>query len=796
MIRSHLIIITATFLGLVACQAALPTVAPTAVPPVVPTVAAAAPTAARTAAPTGPLITDLFVLDDATKSGWSITTNLQAGDQQFGDRSYYVAKLPDAYAGSDWIRTAADSKKFIGATLATFKVTAEADVYVAHDDRILTKPAWLKDWKDTGDDILNTETTPTTLSIYTKHFVANATITIGENGGSAGALGFMLFVRRPGQKPVVAPSQPGAGATTCRWDACLGMRADWYGLPEAVRVADNLLLYQHNTGGWNKGIDMAAALNDAAKAKLQTEKSNTTDSTIDNNATTSQIIYLGRVYNASKQDRFKDAFIKGLDYLLQAQYANGGWPQYYPVDPSLYYARITYNDNAMINVMTLLRDVSKDPAYAFVDADRRAKADKAVQKGIEVTLQTQIVINGKKTAWCAQHDEKTLVPALARTYELPSISGQESVGIVRFLMTIDKPSPQVIDAIQSAVKWMDDAKIIGVQVMDKQDPTLTGGFDRVAVANPNAPPIWGRFYDLETGKAFFTGRDGVKKNTLAEIEHERRVGYAYYTNAPAFLLANDYPTWQTKNGVPSVLSKPIAAPANPTAPSAVSPSSASAPTGAGSTAQQLAAKKQTTEALSESFENGKVGEFPADWLILDKDNHTTNKSGPRVSDDAKAADGKLAIRVTSNPTSDGQMNRDFLPLPQARLIYYGMVPSKDSGFTSVELRDGGTRVFNLEMHPEGRLRYRDENGNLNETNVKYEFDKWYPFIMEWDSISSLWNGYVVIDGKQTLLTPDKGVSFPAASRGKSPNRIQLRLNRAGDGPKVGYVDGFKLFKLE
>lgn len=794
MIRSVLVLVlTIAFLSLAACQ---PAAAPTAAPTVAPTIASAAPTAAPTAAPAGPLIADLVVLDDATKSSWSIATNLQAGDQQFGDRSYYIAKLPDVYAGSDWIRTAADAKKVVGASLATFKVTAEADVYVAHDDRILTKPTWLRDWKDTGDDILNTETTPTTLSIYTKRFPANSTVTIGENGGSAGALGLMVFVRRPGQKPVVAPSQPGAVAQTCKWDACLGMRADWYGLPEAVRVADNLLLYQHNTGGWYKGIDMAAALDDVAKAKLQAEKSNTTDSTIDNNATTSQIIYLGRVYNATKQDRFKDAFIKGLDYLFQAQYPNGGWPQYYPVDPSLYYARITYNDNAMVNVMTLLRDISKDPSYAFVDADRRAKADKAVQKGIEVTLQAQIVINGKKTAWCAQHDEKTLAPALARSYELPSISGQESVGIVRFLMTIEKPSPQVVDAIQSAVKWMDDAKILGVQVMDKPDATLPGGFDRVAVANPNAPPIWGRFYDLETGKAFFVGRDGVKKNTLAEIEHERRVGYSYYTNAPAFLLANDYPSWQTKNGVPSVLSKPIAAPANPTAPAAAPPSSASAPTVTGSTAPQLAAKKQTSEAFSESFENGAVGEFPADWVILDKDNHTTNKSGPRVANDAPAADGKLAIRVTSNPTVDGQMTRDFSPLQQGRLIYYGMVPGVDPGFTSVELRDGGTRLFNLEMHPEGRLRYRDENGNLNETNVKYDFGKWYQFIMEWDSVSSIWNGYVVIDGKPTRLTPENGVPFPAASKGKSPNRIQLRLNRAGDGPKVGYVDGFKVFKLE
>jgi hypothetical protein len=237
----------------------------------------------------------------------------------------------------------------------------------------------------------------------------------------------------------------------------------------------------------------------------------------------------------------------------------------------------------------------------------------------------------------------------------------------------------------------------------------------------------------------------------------------------------------------------------PDAPAVVAPAAATptaSPVAVSDPAKALAAKKQIAEIFADSFEKGVVGEFPPDWNILEKDNHVTNKSGPRVADDAKSPDGRLAIRVTSNPTQDGQMNRDFTALPQGRLFFYGMVPSKESGFLSVELRDGGTRMFNLEMHPEGRFRFRDENGNLQETNIKFEYDKWYQFVMEWDASASIWNGYVMLDDKQTLLTPEKGVPFPSASKGKAPNRIQLRLNRAGDGPRVGYVDGFKLFKIE
>ena len=359
----------------------------------------------------------------------------------------------------------------------------------------------------------------------------------------------------PTTAPTIAPTatakptetRAAAAPTTCNWTGCLAMPADWYGSAEAIRIADNLLLYQRNVGGWQKDTEMASVLTAVEKTNLTASKAITTDVTIDNNATTSQIVYLARVasHNTPNQERYKDAALKGIDYVLAAQYENGGWPQFYP-NQSGYYGHITFNDNAMVNVMNFLTSVAADPMYSFVDKDRRDKATKAVQKGIDVTLKSQIVVNGKKTAWCAQHDEKTLAPAAARAYELPSISGQESVGIVRFLMGIDKPGPEVIDAIQAAVKWMDDSKLTSIQVVEKMDPSLPNGFDRIVVENPNAPPIWGRFYEISTNKVFFVGRDGVKKNTLAEIEQERRSGYAYYTSAPANLLAIDYPAWQQK----------------------------------------------------------------------------------------------------------------------------------------------------------------------------------------------------------------------------------------------------------
>jgi PelA/Pel-15E family pectate lyase len=194
----------------------------------------------------------------------------------------------------------------------------------------------------------------------------------------------------------------------------------------------------------------------------------------------------------------------------------------------------------MIGVLWVLDDIArKRPDYLFVDEEHRARAERAVKKGIDIILKTQVVTGGRKTVWCAQYDEVTLKPAPARTYELISLSGYESVGIVRFLMSIENPSPEITDAIESAVKWFETAKVTGIKVVEKNG-------DRVAVKDKNAPPLWGRFYSIETGKPIFSGRDGVIKSTMNEIEAERRNGYRWYVSDPAELMNVDYPRWKAK----------------------------------------------------------------------------------------------------------------------------------------------------------------------------------------------------------------------------------------------------------
>jgi len=170
-----------------------------------------------------------------------------------------------------------------------------------------------------------------------------------------------------------------------------------------------------------------------------------------------------------------------------------------------------------------------------------------VAKGIDCILKTQIRVNGQLTAWCAQYDRTTLQPAKARSYELVSLSGGESVGIVEFLMKVEDPSPAVKEAINRAVAWFNAVRVEGYRYVDIPDATQANGRDRVLQPDSSSV-VWARFYDIPTNRPFFSGRDGVKKWNVADIEHERRTGYGWYGTWPKQLLEKEYPEWKRKNG--------------------------------------------------------------------------------------------------------------------------------------------------------------------------------------------------------------------------------------------------------
>lgn len=309
-------------------------------------------------------------------------------------------------------------------------------------------------------------------------------------------------------------------------------------------VAEKILAFQRANGGWPKNYDYDEPGSKAELENAISERQQIKDATIDNGATFKEIKFLAKLYRKTEDPRYSKAVNLGIKYLLEAQYENGGWPQFYP-NLKGYYRHITFNDGAMVGVMGLLRDIVTRPgSYPFVAESVRDDCERAIEKGLDCILKCQVKVEGRPAVWCAQHDEITYLPTRARSYELATLSGSESVGIVRYLMGIENPGPEVVTAIEGAVAWFGKSKLEGIRL--ESFTNSDGEKDLRVVKDGTAPALWARFYDIDTNQPVFCSRDGIPQKSLDAISHERRNGYSWLGEYASDLLKKDFPAWKAE----------------------------------------------------------------------------------------------------------------------------------------------------------------------------------------------------------------------------------------------------------
>ena len=316
-------------------------------------------------------------------------------------------------------------------------------------------------------------------------------------------------------------------------------------------VAENMLLLQTASGGWSKqyqgrAVDYAHVFSADERATLQAPD-RIDDANIDNKATTREIRHLLQAWRDTGNRAYLSAAQRGVDYLLAAQYPNGGWPQYYP-ERSLYRHQITFNDDAMTRVLDLLQDIVEgDATVAGLPAEYADKARTALQRGLANVLATQVRIDGQLTVWAAQYDEVTLQPAKARSYELPALAVSESVGVLRLLMRQSEPSPQTVEAIEAGLQWLQAIALPDLTMRKVEAADQPSGKD-VLIEPLAGARLWARFYDLQQGQPMFVNREGERVARFADIPNERRVGYAWYGVWPEQLLVREWPKWAQRHG--------------------------------------------------------------------------------------------------------------------------------------------------------------------------------------------------------------------------------------------------------
>ena len=264
------------------------------------------------------------------------------------------------------------------------------------------------------------------------------------------------LTRRFGELParesqiwVQNPSTPGVG------DAFLSAyqaSGDPLYLQFAGDAARALAWGQMECGGWNYLIDFAPG---SLKTWYQEMSVHTLydefmhfngNATFDDGVVRDPTLFLLRLYDLTLDPVWLGLLKKALDFIKEAQFPNGAWPQRYPLIGTGYDTYYTYNDGVIcgnIQVMVKAYKTLCDPQY--LDIARR---------GAEFIVLSQH--EGPQYGWGQQltYDMK---PAKAREYEPAALSVGDTMDILRCLMDMYELTGdrRYLEPVPRALDWLD-----------------------------------------------------------------------------------------------------------------------------------------------------------------------------------------------------------------------------------------------------------------------------------------------------------------------------------------------------
>lgn len=314
----------------------------------------------------------------------------------------------------------------------------------------------------------------------------------------------------------------------------------WFGGPEAKALTEIILSYQTPAGGWSKHGGYSKGPRRPGmlwSSQYEPGRSPHYLATFDNRSTTEQLQFLANVAQATDRDDCREAIRRGLDYVLAAQFPNGGWPQVFPLEGG-YHDNITLNDDATAHILELLRDVATgDERFDFLPREKHTAARDALARGIACLLEMQVRQDGKPTGWAGQHDPLTLAPAEARKMEPSALASTETANLLKVLMTTEDPDRNLIAGIEAGLAWLERVRLTGLKRTKIDGRTAY-------VEDPDSDEVhWARFYHLATNRPLFPGRDGVIYDSFDEMAKHNKLGYDFYSTRPGSVLNSSRKKW-------------------------------------------------------------------------------------------------------------------------------------------------------------------------------------------------------------------------------------------------------------
>lgn len=247
---------------------------------------------------------------------------------------------------------------------------------------------------------------------------------------------------------------------------CLEATGDDFYYRAALSVADGIIAAQLPAGGWNYMHDFAGEdsirrwYDTIGKNGWRLEEFHHYDgnATFDDEGTAEASQFLLRAYLVQREARLLPPLQRAIQFVLDSQYANGGWPQRFPraEGEAPYAPYITFNDAvADANILFLLM------VYHTL-GDERALA--AIRRAMEIFPATQGA--GSQPAWSLQHHHETLQPMGARTYEPESYATHTTAGNIAQMMDFYEWTGErrFIERLPQALDWLDSLRLPDDQV--------------------------------------------------------------------------------------------------------------------------------------------------------------------------------------------------------------------------------------------------------------------------------------------------------------------------------------------
>lgn len=223
--------------------------------------------------------------------------------------------------------------------------------------------------------------------------------------------------------------------------------------------ADAIVSGQHPSGGWHYFIDFDPSGVEQWYKEVATQCWGWEEfyyycgnCTFDDEVTVGAARFLLDLYEATGSDKYRTSLLKAIQFVLDSQRPNGGWPQRYPPctggtkaspDYTQYY---TYNDGVIPTNIDFLLEVSErldDETYL-----------KPAIRGMDFVKNSQL--DPPQAAWAQQYNED-MQPAKARSCEPAAISLIDSIHCIQNLQKYYKitGNKAYLEGIPQALDWME-----------------------------------------------------------------------------------------------------------------------------------------------------------------------------------------------------------------------------------------------------------------------------------------------------------------------------------------------------